>query len=232
MVAVLGHAEAEQLVGRQHHPATSEQHPGPCDEDLAVARCWRDGSPSLPAGAGQRPVAGAAAVQDVAVIGGEHDRPPGFSGRVQQPRQRSQGGQVPADPQLVAARQVVVHRVDHHADDPLLGIGDETVDLGRQCHPAGRDQIALVEEHRPAGRRRHRPERRMRGKAGAFLRLPSDGPPTAQQRRPADFGHGRQCRHTDRPAGLARRRGRRPALLAQVPEQDVGGRQAHPIADH
>ena len=83
VVAVLGDAEAEPVVGGQDHPAAAEQDPWPGDLDLAVAGRWRGGPPALPADAAQRLVAGAAAVQDVPMIGGQHHDAARLGGRVQ-----------------------------------------------------------------------------------------------------------------------------------------------------
>lgn len=152
MVAVLGDAVAEPVVGGQDHPAAAEQDPWPGDLDLVVARRWRSGPPPLPADTDERLVAGAATVKDVAVIGGQHDDAARLGGRVQQPRQRSQRDQVPSHPQLLPSGQVVVDGIDHDPDDPLVGVGDEAADLVGQRHPARRYQVALVEQHRGAGR--------------------------------------------------------------------------------
>jgi hypothetical protein len=47
---------------------------------------------------------------------------------------------------------VVIDGVDHDSNDPLVGVGDEAVNLVRQRHPARGYQVALVEQHWGAGR--------------------------------------------------------------------------------
>jgi hypothetical protein len=59
-------------------------------------------------------------LEHVTVVAGEDDDPPGVARRFEQPAQGQDAARRPLHPELLAAGQVIVDRVDHHAHDPMV----------------------------------------------------------------------------------------------------------------
>jgi len=151
VVAVLVPSVVQPGAGGEDHGASASQDPGPGDLHLIVLRSRGRRPPPL-AAAGAGPYDRARAVQDVPVVGGEHDHPPRLERGVQQPPEGTQGGQVPPHPHLVAAAEVVVDAVHDNAHDALVGVGDELADIVGQGGAGRGHQRRLVQQDRRSGR--------------------------------------------------------------------------------
>ena len=165
-------------------------------------------------GAPQRAVA----LEDMAVVAGQHDHAAGCLRLVQQGLQERHAVESPADTDLVAAAEEVVHCVQDGADHAALRRGDGGADFGRKGTAGGVDQLALMEEHRRVPRAACLAKRR--GEPALLVGRDALRHRAAQQARSADLGHRRKGRHD--------RGGRRAATGAREPRLT----QRHPSAPY
>jgi len=82
-------------------------------------------------------------IDHMTMIGGQDDGPPRQPGLVEQGADQTQGIQVPVWLHLIRARQMVVHAVVDHGDNPVVGLANGIAHLFREADTVRK--LALME---------------------------------------------------------------------------------------
>ncbi len=150
---------ADDAVGAVRAP-----HPSAFQEDLVFLHRAADAAPAI---AVPGAALGSALVDDMAMVGGNDQRPSGGPRFMQQRLQEPQVVQCPAQVQLVRAAEMIIHRVVDHAHHFASRVADQVAHrLGQARRIA---QLAFVEQHGLATRLRCREQRRVGRESGLFL---------------------------------------------------------------